>query len=71
MKIKNASHVGRPRVDSPRVKVLYTLLPSIKAQAAKIAFANNMSASRYIENLILADAQKNKPVPMLAATEVK
>lgn len=66
MKIKNAPHIGRPRVDSPRVKVLYTLLPAIKAQAAKIAFANNMSASRYIENLILADAQKNESVSMFA-----
>lgn len=58
MKIKKCSKVGRPRARIPRVKVMYTILPSIKDSAAKIAFAKNMSASRYIENLILADAAK-------------
>ena len=58
MKIKKNTKVGRPRSRSPRVKVIYTILPVIKEKAAKIAFSNNMSASRYIENLILADVAK-------------
>lgn len=58
MKIKKSKRVGRPHAQTPRVKTIYTILPSIKETAAKIAFENNMSASRYIENLILADVAK-------------
>ena len=53
--MKKNAKVGRPRSRSPRVKVIYTIFPAVKEKAAKIAFSNNMSASRYIENLILAD----------------
>lgn len=59
MKIKkSAKKRGRPIAKEKRIKALYGLRRDVKEKAAKIAFSLNISASRYIENLILADIQR-------------
>lgn len=57
MKIKKRS-VGRPRQKETRLRYNLTLLPKIRKLGDKIAFENNVTFSRYIENLILADVAK-------------
>nr|DAR29736.1 MAG TPA: hypothetical protein [Caudoviricetes sp.] len=55
MKTKKA---GRPQSQNKRVRRNIAILDSIHKIGAKNAFECNLSFSRYIENLILADIAK-------------
>ena len=59
MKLKKRS-VGRPKIINKRVRYNIALLSTTKNLGAKIAFNDNKSFSRYIEDLILADAKAKK-----------
>lgn len=52
--------VGRPKQNETRLRYNLTLLPKIRKLGDKIAFESNITFSRYIENLILADVKSKR-----------
>lgn len=51
---------GQPKKEIKRNSVRLSLLPNIRDIGDKIAFSRNKSLSRYVEDLILADASTVK-----------
>lgn len=52
------SRVGRPKSLEKRIRYNIALMSSIKNKGVKLAFEENKSFSRYVEDLILADIAK-------------